>query len=657
MTMDAARPSTMGAMNKFWAVMAAVTAVVLAAIWLIPPVGLTAGLIMLALLPPWGRTFVERAAVSFIVLLGVIAVLFPRAGSTPVTHVSAHLLLSLVLVAFLALRAVPRLRSVGLPHVDPVDLVSGAVAAVTVVWLLSTYAGRTVQQVIASLFFAGWDNQGHFTTFANTYEVGSTTWPTSDGSIAWNQWYPSLHTTSWALGELAVRAETLSRQELVIQFTHWQALSFALCMAALTWVAGNLAGRIAGPDHRRMSRVLGAAAFGVFALLGSPTFLFNGGFTNFVMGMTVVVLVSFLSARSMRSARVLGWFLVPLGALVAIGLWTPLVLGIVPAGVVVAIALIRWRRAVGIAWLVGTAVLGAVVAVTQSAAILGVEPGTTSADFSKNLGAVSSGMVPFNIAMALASPAIVLLVLVMLARSGRWMLGVAVLGPVIGSCLLALYFCFSADAAGITRLHAYYVLKPLDGALLAVVTVVAALAGVAVTWVVIRVGRSAGVGVVLLAGVVAVSIFGFIGSSPDGLGTGFTSAPAVQAGVERMRGINDELIGKSIVGAASAATAYPNDVTMLFDGSGTLPNLWVASLHGVMSKAQNAYYRDLPPFPYDAKTIAYMQLAQRFQPTWTFATLWFRPSTGAMLAGLTDPRIVPVQFSVGQNAYCPECAP
>jgi hypothetical protein len=109
------------------------------------------------------------------------------------------------------------------------------------VWLLSTYAGRSIQQVIASLFFAGWDNQGHFTTFANTYEVGSTTWPTSDGSIAWNQWYPSLHTTSWALGELAVRAETLSRQELVIQFTHWQALSFALCMAGLTWVAGDLA--------------------------------------------------------------------------------------------------------------------------------------------------------------------------------------------------------------------------------------------------------------------------------------------------------------------------------------------------------------------------------------------------------------------------------
>jgi len=647
----------MGAMNRTWAVFAAVTAAVIAAVWLLPPVGLAAALIMLALLPPWGRTLVERAAVSFVVVLGVIAVVFPRAGSTPVTHLSAHLLITLLLLAFLALRAVPRLREVGLPRVDPVDVVSGLVGVVTVVWLLSTYAGRSLQQVIASMFFAGWDNQGHFTTFANTYTVGSTTWPTTDGSIAWNQWYPSLHTTSWALGELAVRAETLTRQELVIQFTHWQALSFALCMAGLTWVAGDLAGRIAGPERRRLARVLGASAFGVFGVLGSPTFLFNGGFTNFVMGVTVVVLVAYLSARSLRSARVLGWFLVPLGALVVIGLWTPLVLGIVPSGVVVAIALIRWRRVLGIVWVIGTALLGAVVAVTQTSAILGVEPGTTSADFSKNLGAVSSGMVPFNLALALASPVIVVLVLVMLARSGRWMLGVAVVGPVVGACLVALYFSFSADSAGITRLQSYYVLKPLDGALIAVVTVVAALAGVAVARITHSVSRPTGVLSVVLAGVIALSLFGFVGTAPDGLGAGFSAAPAVQAGVDRMRGINDELIGTSIVGAASAAEPYPQDVTMLFDGSGTLPNLWVSSLHGVMSKAQNAFYRDLPPFPYNDKTIAYMQLAERFQPTWTFATMWFRPSTGQLLSGVNDPRIVPVEFSVGQNAYCPECAP
>jgi hypothetical protein len=108
--MESAPSLTMVAMNRTWAVFAAVTAVVIAAVWLLPPVGLAAALVMLALLPPWGRTVVERAAISFVVMLGVIAVVFPRAGSTPVTHTSAHLLITVILLALLALRAVPRLR-------------------------------------------------------------------------------------------------------------------------------------------------------------------------------------------------------------------------------------------------------------------------------------------------------------------------------------------------------------------------------------------------------------------------------------------------------------------------------------------------------------------------------------------------------------------
>ena len=152
-------------------------------------------------------------------------------------------------------------------------------------------------------------------------------------------------------------------------------------------------------------------------------------------------------------------------------------------------------------------------------------------------------------------------------------------------------------------------------------------------------------------------MFGYLGSSPDGLNPGYTAAPAVQAGADRMRGVEDPLIGISIVNAAVAAEQYPNDVTMLFDGSGTLPNLWVSSLHGVMSKAQNAFYRDLPKFPYDSKTIAYMQLGLRFHPTWSFAALWFRPSSGELLNAVHDSRITPVEFQVGRNALCPECAP
>ena len=650
-------PPAAAAPWRTWVICAVITLVVIAGVWLLPPVGLVAAAVLLALLPPWGRSIAERAAVSGVVVLGIIAIVFPRAGATPVTHVSARLLVTLLLLAVLALRLVPRLRGIALPRVGLVDAIAGLVAVVTGWWAISSTAGRSIPQIVASLFFSGWDNQGHFTTFANTAVVGSTTWPTGDGSVAWNQWYPSLHTTAWALGQLAGTTTEPTRMGLVAPYAWWSAMSFAFCLAALTWVAGDLAGRMAAPDRRRIARPLGAAAFAVFAILGSPAFLFNGGFTNFVMGVTVVVLVSYLSARSLRSAQLLGWFLVPLGALAVIGLWTPLVLGIVPAGVVVAVALWRLRWWVSVAWLVATAVIAVVVAVTQSAAILGVEPGAKQADFSTSLGAVSTGMVPFNLALALASPVIVLLAAALLIGSKRGRLAVAVAGPVLGCILIAAYFARSADAAGISRLHAYYVLKPLDGALIAACVLIAGLAGLTVSRAMTALPKRAGWIGAALAGVVAVSLFGYFGTSPDGLGQGFSAAPAVQAGADRMRGVDDPLIGVSIVNAAVAAEPYPRDVTMLFDGSGTLPNLWVSSLHGVMSKAQNAFYRDLPTFPYDSRTIGYLQLGLRFHPTWTFAALWFRPTTGQMLQEAADPRIVPVRFSVGQNALCPECTP
>ena len=56
----------------------------------------------------------------------------------------------------------------------------------------------------------------------------------------------------------------------------------------------------------------------------------NASVTPWTMAVAVVVVVAYLGARSLRSARTLGWFLVPLGAVAVIGLWTPLALGLVP---------------------------------------------------------------------------------------------------------------------------------------------------------------------------------------------------------------------------------------------------------------------------------------------------------------------------------------
>ncbi len=651
-----------GTTARYVGALGVATAATILALWLVPPVGLVAVGVMLVLLPPWGSSLTERAVVSGLVVLGLVALAFPRAGSMPVTVASSRVALSVLLIGLLALRLVPRLRDVRIPRATLSDAIVAALGVASAAWLMAAYVGRSTTEIVSGLFFSGWDNHAHYTTFANTYEAASTTWPTIDGSIAWNQWYPSLHTTLWSLLELAFRpvSPLLDRPGLLWPYVQWNALSFAACLVALAWVAGDVAARIGGRGRERWTRPLAVAAFALFALLGSPAYLYNAGFTNFMMGVTVVVVAAYLGARSLRSARVLGWFLVPLAAIAVIGLWTPLVLGLVPSGVVVAIALVKHRWWVGATWLVAAAVAGSILAVTQTSAILGVEPGQTSGDLTSDLGAVGTGMVPFNVGMALAAPLIAALLAVILVRSGRWPLAVAIAGPIAGPGIVALVFVSGVDTAGLSRLQAYYVLKPLDAMLLAVAPVVAALVAIVVTRALDGMSRATATLAVATAGVIVVGLFGYVGVLTS-LSPGVNAAPGVQAGADRTRGIEDSLVGEAIIRGQQAAQPYPDRATLLWDGAGTLPNLWVMSLHGVLSKTEQRFYRGLPAFPYDSKALGYVDVSLQVNPDMTLAALWFRPTSGELLEAYAvsrnDDRVLPVQVPMPPNDLCPECAP
>ena len=362
-------------------------------VFVIPPVGVIAAVIALAVIPPWGRTHTERLIISALVLLAIVAIVFPRNGTTPVSAMSAHVLLAGVVLAAALLRFIPQLANVRLPRTKTGDFLFVGFLLASVVWLLSAYIGTNDYETLSGMFFTGWDNHGHFVTFANTYEVGSTTWPTVDGSEAWNQWYPSLHTTVWSLGQYAWSGSGISRISLLFPYITWQAISFASCSAALAWMAGDLAQRVLPGVTQKRRTALGALAFVLTALfftLGSPALMFNAGFVNFVMGVTAVTLCSYFSVRSTQSALTLGWFLVPVGAIVSINLWTPLVLGIVPAGVVVLIALFRSNRVTASIWLVFTAVIAGYLAITQAQAI--IRPGSSASELNSEIGAVGVGM-------------------------------------------------------------------------------------------------------------------------------------------------------------------------------------------------------------------------------------------------------------------------
>ncbi len=71
-------------------ILAAAGAVGIALLWVSPLIGLIAVLALLAVVPPWGRTYAERAVISGIVVLGTAAIIFPRAGSTTVDAFTAR---------------------------------------------------------------------------------------------------------------------------------------------------------------------------------------------------------------------------------------------------------------------------------------------------------------------------------------------------------------------------------------------------------------------------------------------------------------------------------------------------------------------------------------------------------------------------------------
>jgi hypothetical protein len=428
----------------------------------------------------------------------------------------------------------------------------------------------------------------------------------------------------------------------------------------LAWLAGDVSARLGGLKREAWTRPLAVTFFALFGLLGTPAYLYNAGFTNFMLGVTVVAVGAYVSGRSLESARMLGWFLVPLAAIAVIGLWTPLVLGLVPSGVVVAVALFRHRWWLGAAWLVAAGVAGGLLVLTQLSAILGVEPGQGGADITSDLGGVSTGMVPFDVGVALLAPAIVVLIGVLLGVRRGWAVGIAVMGPTLGFAAIAGYFVTVVDAAGVSRLQGYYFLKPLDAMLVAVAPLIAA----AVSVVVIRAVQGLGALVSALAVALSVLIvagsFGYAGVLTP-LASGLTAAPGVQAGADRSRGIDDSLVGEAIIRAQQAAAPYPDRATLLWDGAGTLPNLWVMSLHGVLSKTQQKFYKGLPAFPYDSRALGYVDLSLQTNPELDLVALWFRPSTGelfdAYLADRNDARVIAVQVPMPSNDLCPECSP
>lgn len=640
------------------------------ALWILPPLGFLAVGCMAVALVPWGSSLTERVLGLVLVTMGIAALVSTRLVPLPITTGSVHATLSLGLLALLGVSQAPSYRARPIPRPRLGDWMFAGAFVSAAAWLLFAYFGRSTEQTLAGLFFTGWDNQAHFTTFANTYETGSMTWPTPDGSIAWNQWYPALHTTLWAMGQLAFQATgQLTRPELLAPFVTWSGLSAALAFAAMAWVAGDLASRLVAKGEsasplRSWARCLAVLGVLGFLLLGSSSRLFNYGFTNFIMGVAVISVASYLATVTVQRARLVGPALITLAGLATIGMWTPLIVGLVPAGAAIALRMWRNSRVAAIAWVLCTGALLGGIAIWQSRQIIAASGLSSTGDFSTNLGGIVGGSVPFNLALAMAAPLAAICLGVLIGQRRTWGIAAGVAGPAVGVSLVLLVMVSSADASSTSRLQSYYVLKTLNAVLLVAIPLIIAAVAIAIVLAMASIGllrqpRQAVVACIG-AGVVGIGVFGFIGPSNASLAPGFATAPGIVGAIDRVSAVNDTLGGEVLLKAAAMAQPYSRDYTsMLWDGAGTLPNLWIQSLTGVVSDKRYDMLSGLPPFPYDQAAVDYVKQQMDKDPKLRMAMLWFRDPTRVLLEPLLKTKgdyfVELVQMPMRSSSLCPEC--
>lgn len=422
-------------MNRPNTIIAGVGIATLLLLFLFPPIGFVAAIVMLVIAPPWGRSLAERGLISALIFLGLASAVL--ASEQVMTSNIALMMLALLVVIGVALRFTPYFSSVRIPRL------------------------RVSDGLLVALAIGSW---------------------------------------LWLIGPFMTRGTALTSE--VTEAVAWNATTFALCLTALAWMAGDLAERFAKMRDVSMSGtgIVAVLGFGAFALFGSPTFMFNAGLTNVLMATTVMVVSGYLSARSWQSARKLGWFLIPVAAVALSILWVPAYVGLlIPAGIVV-VALWRVRWWLVLLWM--TSVLAILVIFNWPMADQSVVEATQ-----------------FNLGAALVMPFIALAVALTLIREGHVPLGLAILSAQLGLVVLLI--------GGVTP-----TLTAANAALIAGAPLVAALMAGVLVVAVRSVGRVMAVAGSITAVLLGAVIFGYVGPEiHDGL---VPAAPGLEAHRERV---------------------------------------------------------------------------------------------------------------------------
>lgn len=603
-----------------------------------PPSAAALSLVLWVAFVPTARRLSDRFVLSFCAASGLAAVLLVMTAFTDVEldAETSRILSGAPGAAGLGLLIVQRGWRTLLPVVDGGLLPIGVTTFLASSLTIPPLVGRTPEALLTGLFRLGWDNQSHFSIFSTVYAFGGVWEPTESTSRPAFDDYPPLAGALWTLGtNLVYTGRTLPPESLIRPYAYASALMAAVSLAVLAWLATQLGELVLRPRIgtwvTRAAPAMAGTTVGAVLCFGPVLTFFDWGFSNFLLAVALIGAVSWLAPVHFAGRPARGAVVLAAGTAAVALLWTPLILILVPTGVVLVRRLLTQGRVASTALGLVTMSAAALVVLWQSQRL------APDADEAKGLAAAvaSAGgglpLLPMSQGLAVLAAGVVV---TMLGSVSRRKIGLGILVPCTGALLLVGFFLSLALRSATAPQDSYYVVKAGWAFTLLAMPILGVLINMAVVSIAdkVPVNTAAGRGQVSLV-IIAVCGF-FLSSLTHTTGqVGFFAVPSViPSTLSRWEVFATVDEGERIFHASDRLAS--DAVPILWDGGGMKENRWLASLRGQLNEPEFNLYQSMRRAPYGADTVAVLREQLRNSPDMRVSIGYGKSATRSLLAPL-----------------------
>lgn len=494
---------------------------------------------------------------------------------------------------------------------------------------------------VGGLMALGWDHQSHFSIFGYLYEQGGV-WRSGDPeSASMFIGYPPLAGALEVGWTLLVAPDGMGPVRAHPYYVQASALLFGLGAALVAWTAGSVARSITvmGSHRDRAGSValVSGLVVGGYIMMGPASSLFDHGFVNFFFAVGLGAAASWASLAKLRGHLVPATVAISAAAALA-QLWTPLVVLMVPAGLVVVVRQVR-----GHAWssLGATVVLSVVAGWSAVWQVLRIVPtGAEATSIAATLAGIGGGhpAVPIPHLAVLVLVGLLGMILTRPSLGTPWMS--ALVAPLAGAVAVGVFIVNTARA-DIPVAQSYYVAKAWWIVYVALLPVAGA--AVAATALVLlgrtepsleRLGGRARVATAgMLAAVLAWSSTP-TPNAPNGLLDYYSLPVGGQAAIDRWHIFREVPQGDVVERAQEVSRRWPDRLAIAWDSGDLLTNRWLASLRGDLDGQANNVYTALAGAPYGEPARDALSGALAADPDLTVVVVWSTPETRALIRPL-----------------------